>query len=86
MFVCADDGQKLDLNLGISITLDGPKGTYDRGVGESQTFPHPPLHFPNGKWPVVRNTSYIHTDLLVDFEQNVIHGIVLLPSTECKLC
>ncbi|XP_057522384.1 ethylene-responsive transcription factor RAP2-7-like [Amaranthus tricolor] len=52
-----DDGQKLDLNLGISITLDGPKGTYDRGVGESQTFPHPPLHFPNGKWPVNVNSA-----------------------------
>uniref|UniRef100_A0A803MEK7 AP2/ERF domain-containing protein n=1 Tax=Chenopodium quinoa TaxID=63459 RepID=A0A803MEK7_CHEQI len=45
------DGQNLDLNLGISITIDGPKGNNDKGPGESHTH-HPPLHLANGKWPV----------------------------------
>ncbi|XP_021865446.2 ethylene-responsive transcription factor RAP2-7 isoform X2 [Spinacia oleracea] len=42
------DGQNLDLNLGISITID-------KGAGESQPH-HPPLHLPNGNWPA--NGSY----------------------------
>ncbi|CAO2816529.1 unnamed protein product [Amaranthus hypochondriacus] len=52
------DGQNLDLNLGISITIDGPRGNFDKGVGESQTHPHPPLHHANGKWPLNGGSAY----------------------------
>lgn len=45
------DGQNLDLNLGISITIDGPKGSNSKG-GEESGAHHPPLHLANGKWPV----------------------------------
>ena len=63
MFDCVEcsivvgDGQNMDLNLGISITIDGPKGNYDKGAGESQTHSHPPLHHASGKWPLVRYSN-----------------------------
>lgn len=52
------DGKNLDLNLGISITIDSPQGCNDKGVGGSQT-PHLPLHLASGKWPVNGSSTYL---------------------------
>ncbi|KAJ8451243.1 hypothetical protein Cgig2_014015 [Carnegiea gigantea] len=46
-------GHNLDLNLGISITIDGPNASGSMGMRESQT-PHSSLQFANGKRPMVK--------------------------------
>lgn len=65
--VLAGDGKNLDLNLGISITIDSPQGCNDKGVGGSQT-PHLPLHLASGKWPVVSETE-IRNSKLISFKE-----------------
>lgn len=47
----------LDLNLGISITIDGLKGSSNLGAGDSQTH-HSSLPPVNGKRPVSGSTGY----------------------------
>uniref|UniRef100_A0A7C8YFA3 AP2/ERF domain-containing protein n=1 Tax=Opuntia streptacantha TaxID=393608 RepID=A0A7C8YFA3_OPUST len=47
----------LDLNLGISITIDGLKGSSNLGAGDTQTH-HSSLPLANGKQPVSGNSGY----------------------------
>ena len=51
-FCFAGGDHNLDLNLGISITIDGLKGSSNLGAGDTQTY-HSPLPLANGKQPVV---------------------------------
>ncbi|KAL9230519.1 hypothetical protein vseg_005858 [Gypsophila vaccaria] len=51
------DGYNLDLNLGISITIDGPKARNNMGVSESQTH-QSPIQLADGKRPMNGASTY----------------------------